>query len=176
LVLADDKDLAAELGLNSDQVAALAEYCGSSQKGLEYFHKFEKFSYNIFMTANISSVTSEPLAEIFHLLGQPARIQIVLILARREACVCHLEAALGLRQAAISQNLMALRDAGLVTTERCGRNIFYRLANPALAEAIYQLAASTGISSTDLERLSTQPVANCPCPHCNPGMAPDRAC
>ena len=102
------------------------------------------------MPVNISSKASFSLAEAFRLLGQPVRIQILMTIAREEACVCHIEAALGIRQAAISQHLMVLRDAGVVAANRDGRNIFYRLAKPGLFEAICQVAAVAGVSAEDL--------------------------
>ena len=81
---------------------------------------------------------SENLAELFQLIGQPTRIQILLAIGDSETCVCHLEAVTGLRQAVISQHLMLLRKAGLVTPNRAGRNIFYRLDNPALLALSYR--------------------------------------
>src|SRR3989337_4266011 len=72
------------------------------------------------------------LAQVFRSLGQPARVNILLAIGTGEACVCHLEAATGQRQAYISQQLMALRRAKLVATRRDGRNIFYRLKNPGI--------------------------------------------
>ena len=128
------------------------------------------------MPTNVSPKTASTLAKIFGLLGQPNRIYILLVIAREEACVCHIEAVLGVRQATISQHLMILRDAGLVITHRDGRNIFYRLANPELFDAICQVAAATGIADQDLDRLSRKPVPNCPCPYCNPGMDPNLTC
>jgi len=120
---------------------------------------------------NISpTITQEEnLAQFFSLLGQPVRIRILLTLGSEEACVCHLEAALGLRQAKISQHLMALRDLGLVDARRDGRNIFYRLADPALIEIILRAGALTGIPEADLRELSRRPVPGCPCPRCNNG-------
>jgi DNA-binding transcriptional ArsR family regulator len=132
--------------------------------------------YNIFMPVNISSEASVSLAEAFRLLGQPVRIQILLTIASQEACVCHIEAALGIRQAAISQHLMVLRDAGLVEANRDGRNIFYRLAKPGLFEAICQVATVAGVSVEDLAQFSRRPLSDCPCPRCNPGMDPQLTC
>lgn len=40
-----------------------------------------------------------------------------------EACVCHLEAMPGYRQAVISQHLKALREAGVLGTRRGGKYI-----------------------------------------------------
>jgi len=107
------------------------------------------------------------------LLGQQVRIQILLIIGKQEACVCHLVAVIGIRQATISQHLMALKDAELVTPHRHGRNIFYRLANPGLLDIIYQAGTMMGISIEDLAYLSRRPVPNCTCPHCNPDMNPE---
>jgi len=122
------------------------------------------------------NISSEALAEAFRLLGQPVRIQILLTIANQEACVCHIEAALGIRQAAISQHLMVLREASLVAANRDGRNIFYRLARPGLFEAICQVAAVSGIPADDLAQFSRRPLPDCPCPRCNPGMDPQLTC
>ena len=123
--------------------------------------------YNIFVMTNIISNQASSLAKVFELLGQPNRLQILLAIAREEACVCHLEAVLKVRQATISQHLMVLRDARLVITHRAGRHIYYRLANPDLYDAICQIADMSGLSEADLMKLSMRPVAGCPCPHCS---------
>lgn len=132
--------------------------------------------YNIFVPANISPEASNSLAEIFRILGQPNRIQILLVIARQDACVCHIEAVLGIRQAAISQHLMVLRKAGLVTTAREGRHVFYLLALPDLYPAILQMAAAAGISAEGLAQFSARPLPGCSCPRCNPGMDPKLVC
>ena len=113
-------------------------------------------------------VIDETVAELFRVIGQPMRVQILLVIGQGEVCVCHLEAYLGQRQAAISQHLMVLRDAGLVTTQREGRNIYYRLAKPELLNLVRQAAAIMGLTAESLETQATQPVTPCPCPHCNP--------
>ena len=119
---------------------------------------------------------NDGVAELFRILGQPVRIQILLVIGQGEACVCHLEAYLGLRQAAISQHLMVLRDAGLVTTIRDGRNIFYRLSRPELLEVVRQAARIVGISIEALEEAAAVPALACPCPHCNPARAEGLDC
>jgi DNA-binding transcriptional ArsR family regulator len=128
------------------------------------------------MPVNVLEDPTAALAELLRLLGQPVRIQILLILGTADACVCHIEAVTGLRQAVISQHLMLLRNAGLVASTREGRNIFYYLANPALLGAIHQVAASAGLSADRLQQLSRKPVADCPCPRCNPSLDPDLTC
>ena len=91
----------------------------------------------------------------------PARLAIVDVLRRDEACVCHLEAVLGQRQAFISQHLMILRDAGIVQDRRVASNVFYRIADRRAVKVLDAVAP---------ERRSTLtvPHASCPCPKCTP--------
>lgn len=107
--------------------------------------------------------------QLFRSLGQPARLEILLAIGMGEACVCHLEAALGQRQAYISQQLMALRKAGLVSSRREGRNIYYRLANPEILGFIQEAGRMAGIREEELDfSFTVAPMANCCCPHCSP--------
>jgi DNA-binding transcriptional ArsR family regulator len=107
--------------------------------------------------------------QLFRSLGQPARLEILLAIGAGEACVCHLEAALGQRQAYISQQLMALRSAGLVSARREGRNIFYRLANSEILGFIQDAGRIAGIREEELNfSFSDSPLSNCCCPHCTP--------
>jgi ArsR family transcriptional regulator len=118
----------------------------------------------------------EQISKLLSLIGQPVRIQILLIIGAKEACVCHLEAVIGIRQAAISQHLMALRKAGLVTTHRDGRNIFYHLTRPEVVDILHQAALITGNNPEVLCDLAVRPVPNCPCPQCNPDIDPELTC
>lgn len=78
-------------------------------------------------------------SKLFKTLMHPVRLQILEMLRNGEECVCHMEAALGLRQAYISQQLIVLREAGLVQDRREGWNIFYHVTQPA----IYQVLDAT---------------------------------
>lgn len=111
------------------------------------------------MKSNISAFNG--ISELFQVIGHPARLQILLAIGAGEPCVCHLEAVLGWRQAYLSQHLMALRKFELVIDRRVGRNIHYRLNNPAILDLIQQAASLDG---RELPRLS--PSAECNCPNC----------
>ena len=105
-----------------------------------------------------------PFGDLAHLLqtiGQPARLEILLAIGEGEACVCHLEAMLGRRQATLSQHLMALREAGLVDDRRDGRYIFYRLRDPALLALVHEAARLQGLALPSLA-----PSPDCGCPNC----------
>ena len=78
-------------------------------------------------------------------VADPMRWRILELLAGEELCVCHLVEMLGAAQPLVSHHLKALRDAGLVATERYRYWTYYRLrpeALAALAETLAALAAT----------------------------------
>lgn len=72
-------------------------------------------------------------ALLFKALADPHRLTILATLARAddEVCVCDFTAALPLEQPTVSHHLKILRDAELVTGERRGTWVYYRLAPDA---------------------------------------------
>jgi ArsR family transcriptional regulator len=107
-------------------------------------------------------------AALLKALAHPVRLEIVALLTHGEVCVCHMQALLHKRQPYISQQLMALRDAGLVGDRREGAVVYYRLVaqdlGPVLAWVRSELARQgREVPSMDVPAL---PVAGCPCPHC----------
>ncbi len=102
-------------------------------------------------------------AKYFNVLRHPARLAILEALRGGEQCVCHLEAMLDFRQAYISQQLMVLREAGLVQDRRDGLNIFYHVVQPQLYEVIDAARRLSGEPGGALP-----PSPDCTCPKCHP--------
>jgi ArsR family transcriptional regulator len=125
-------------------------------------------AYNTFRIMNMNHISpATQISELFQSISPLPRIQILQVLGEGEACVCHLETALGLRQAYLSQHLMALRQAGVVVSRREGRNVFYRLANRDLLRLIQQAGRLLGLADAELLGVNaTQTLTACPCPHC----------
>ena len=121
-------------------------------------------------------MTNNSLTKISRLLkaiSQPERLKILLAIGDDEACVCHLESALAQRQVYISQQLIALRNAGLVTDRREGRFIFYRLLDPSLLDLIREAARITAVSEEELAAITPALIlSECSCPNCLPVLAP----
>lgn len=67
------------------------------------------------------------LTEIFKILGDPTRVRILDILAKRELCVCDIASILNMGQSAVSHQLRLLRGARLVKFRRDGKEAFYSL-------------------------------------------------
>ncbi|MGZ4495387.1 MAG: ArsR/SmtB family transcription factor [Nocardioides sp.] len=73
--------------------------------------------------------------EVLRMLADPLRRRIVELLAVEELCTCHLVEETGAKQSNVSNHLRALREAGLVETDPCGRFTYYRLV-PAAVDAL----------------------------------------
>lgn len=71
-----------------------------------------------------------PVAAVFRALGDDTRLRILGLLRGRAICVCEFVDLLGISQAAVSEHLRRLREAGLVRAERRGTWAFYHLAEP----------------------------------------------
>jgi ArsR family transcriptional regulator len=68
----------------------------------------------------------EELATLAKAVGHPARVQILRLLVRREACICgDIVDELPLAQSTVSQHLKVLKDAGLVRGEIDGPRVCY---------------------------------------------------
>jgi DNA-binding transcriptional ArsR family regulator len=105
----------------------------------------------------------EAISEIFDTLQSPVRVQILYAIGREEVCVCHLEASLGLRQAHISQQLMELRETGILAARREGKFSYYRLQKPEILELLHAAARIANVSESGILAAKT---SGCECPRC----------
>ena len=74
-------------------------------------------------------------------LANPDRLLLLCQLTQGEHCVSEMEALVGVLQPTLSQQLGVLRQEGLVSTRREGKQIFYSLASQeatAVLQVLYQ--------------------------------------
>jgi ArsR family transcriptional regulator len=77
--------------------------------------------------------TDRELAELAKAVGHPARVAILRLLARKNACVCgEIVDELPLAQSTVSQRLKVLKQAGLIQGEVDGPRICYCIDPRAL--------------------------------------------
>ena len=69
-------------------------------------------------------------------LAHEARLLLLCQLSQGERSVGELEEQLGILQPTLSQQLGVLRNEGVVTTRRQGKNIYYSVADPAVLEIL----------------------------------------
>ena len=75
------------------------------------------------------------LARSFKALGDPVRMRLLSLIASHaggEACVCDLTDVFDLTGPTISHHLKVLREAGLISGERRGTWVYYRIEPAAL--------------------------------------------
>ena len=99
-------------------------------------------SETIEMAADQMDAAAADAAEMLKALSNPGRLRILCALVPGEQTVGALEAQLGASQSYVSGQLLRLRSEGLVTCERDGRSMRYRLADPRvrpILERIYEV-------------------------------------
>ncbi|MEC3957162.1 metalloregulator ArsR/SmtB family transcription factor [Nocardia sp. CDC153] len=87
------------------------------------------------MSSPLDNDTAATLATTFKALGDPVRLRLLSLIAAargEEVCVCELTPSFDLSQPTISHHLKVLREAGLLTSERRGTWVYYRVIPEAL--------------------------------------------
>jgi DNA-binding transcriptional ArsR family regulator len=106
--------------------------------------------------------------QYFKILMHPTRWRSWICCGMRSSASATWRLVFGLRQAHISQHLMVLREAGLVSDRRDGWNIFYRVVKPEIYQVIDAMNAFSGKPSGNpfAAKLKAS-KRECPCPKCN---------
>ena len=73
---------------------------------------------------------------ILKIIASQKRLEIIRLLNDKELRVSDMVEMLGVRQANLSQHLALLRQQGIVTARKSGLNVYYRLTDVRIAEAI----------------------------------------
>ena len=71
-------------------------------------------------------------AKVMKALAHPTRLFIVDQVAEHEKCVCELTAMVGADISTVSKHLSVLKEAGIVSDEKRGLQVFYRLRVPCV--------------------------------------------
>lgn len=92
-------------------------------------------------------------AEMFRILGHPARVRTLELLRDGERTVGDLQSALGLDSSGTSQHLGVLRKHGILDSRRDGTNVYYRVKDPRtfqLLEVARQILTTSLTESQEL--------------------------
>ena len=71
-------------------------------------------------------------AKVMKALAHPSRLMMIDALSRGERCVCDLQELIGHDISTVSKHLSVLKKAGVVTDERRGKQVYYRLKVPCI--------------------------------------------
>jgi ArsR family transcriptional regulator len=72
------------------------------------------------------------MARVMKALAHPSRLLMVSELEKGERCVCELTEMVGADISTVSKHLALLKEAGIVTCEKQGVKVFYRLRVPCV--------------------------------------------
>ena len=95
----------------------------------------------------------EQFAIVARALGNPQRLELIEHLAQGPRSVDALATKLGLPIANVSQHLQAMRRAGLVTAERSGRFVHYRLTDACVLAAFAAIRTVAERHSAEADRI-----------------------
>src|SRR5581483_6509991 len=93
----------------------------------DFFIASKIFRYHLGPVPHNARPVHEVKANLFRVLGHPARVRVLELLHEGERSVGALQAELGLDSGGTSQHLAALRRIGLVQSRREGTNVYYRV-------------------------------------------------
>ncbi len=80
------------------------------------------------------------LAEVFHLMGDPSRLSILLLVLEGPRAVGEIAAATGLSASLVSHHLRLLRAGRLVRAERRGKRVFYAVDDAHIRSVLTDMA------------------------------------
>ncbi len=81
--------------------------------------------------------TVRTVAEAMKQLGDASRLRIFWLLCHCEECVINIAAATNMSSPAVSHHLRLLKGAGLITSRRSGKEMYYRAADTPITEKMH---------------------------------------
>jgi DNA-binding transcriptional ArsR family regulator len=79
------------------------------------------------------------MADLFKQLSDPTRVRIFWILCHCEECVINLSAMMEMSSPAVSHHLKQLRAAGLISSRREGKEVYYKAADGLQARLLHNI-------------------------------------
>jgi ArsR family transcriptional regulator, lead/cadmium/zinc/bismuth-responsive transcriptional repressor len=77
--------------------------------------------------SSLDEHTAALVAELFRLFSDTSRVRILYALTTREMNVGTLAQVVGISESAVSHHMRGLRQMGLVTARREGKEVYYRI-------------------------------------------------
>ena len=97
--------------------------------------------------------------KIMKLLSDNTRLRILMLLTKKELCVCQIMGVLGISQPLVSRNLKLLGEAAFLTERKDGKLVFYSMKkkmdvlNSRLVELLKETLKNDRILADDLRSL-----------------------
>ena len=92
------------------------------------------------MAASTQQQELASLAEVFHLMGDPSRLSILMVVLEGARPVGEIAALTGLSASLVSHHLRLLRGGRLVRAERRGKRVFYTVDDEHIRSVLTDMA------------------------------------
>ena len=99
----------------------------------------------------LSAAGASELSALFKAVADPARLRLLSLIACHEggeSCVCDLLDAFDMTAPSVSYHLKVLREAGLITSQRRGTWVYYRVVPEVLARMSAVLVPGPAVVAT----------------------------
>jgi ArsR family transcriptional regulator len=96
----------------------------------------------------VSAAEAEEMSVLFKAIADPVRLRLMSLIGCHEggeACVCDLAGAFDLTGPTISHHLKVLREAGLISSQRRGTWVYYRIRPEVLARLSVLLGPASSV-------------------------------
>lgn len=77
-------------------------------------------------------------AETFQLISDPTRLKILWLLCHNEMCVNNIAISVNMSSPVVSHHLRLLKQVNLLENRRCGKEIYYKLADTIEANLLHR--------------------------------------
>jgi len=81
--------------------------------------------------------TAAHVAELFRAFSDTSRVRILSIIVEQETNISTLSELIGVTESAVSHHMRGLRQMGLVTSRRDGKEVYYQVEDPHII-ALFQ--------------------------------------
>jgi DNA-binding transcriptional ArsR family regulator len=88
------------------------------------------------------SIIFEEAADAFAILADASRLKIFTLLCHTEDCVSNIAAAVSMSLPAVSHHLKMLKAARLLQARKCGKEVYYTIADNQEADLIHRIVDS----------------------------------
>ena len=93
----------------------------------------------IFLKNMPDQETFDRVADTFDLLSDTTRVKILWLLCHTEDCVANIAASVEMSSPAVSHHLRVLKQAGLLSHRKSGKEVYYTLADTDEARQIHHI-------------------------------------
>ena len=92
-------------------------------------------------------ITFFKMSDIFDTISDASRLKILWLLCHSMDCVTNIAAALDMSMPAVSHHLRILKQSGLLTSKRYGKEVHYTLAETEEAKLVHRIVDATFLLS-----------------------------